>query len=136
MTIAYAVERVGAEEAFDLLTRSGYFEGITLKVDAADVGQAFDGSNLVVTARHDGLLVGVVRALTDFSRHCFVASVAVDPNCQGQGVGRQLISRTHEAAGGAHRIVLFVHSAPWATVFYEKLGMVREPNSFSLNNVD
>ena len=89
-----------------------------------------------MTAREGGRLVGVCRVLTDFARHCFVATLAVAREAQGQGVGRALIAATHEAAGGADKIVMFLHSEPEAIGFYEKLGMRQEPNFFSLNNVN
>ena len=102
----YSVERVTPSEVFNLLVRAGLFDDVTLPIDAEKVGKAFDGSNLVVTAREGDRLVGVCRALTDFARHCFVATLAVAPEAQGQGVGGALIAATHEAAGGADKIVL------------------------------
>lgn len=134
--IAYLVEMVTSEEVFNLLVRSGLFDDVTLPIDKEKVGKAFDGSNLVVTAREGDRLIGICRALTDFARHCFVATLAVAPEAQGQGVGGALIAATHEAAGGADKIVMFLHSAPEAIGFYEKLGMKQEPNFFSLNNVN
>ena len=134
--IRYAQERIGHEEAFDLLVRSGLFDDVTVPIDAGVVGQAFDGSNLVVTARNEaGRLIGVARALTDFARHCFVATLAVDPTAKGQGVGRRLVETVHDMAGGRDRIVLFLYSAPEAVGFYERIGMARETTVFSLNNV-
>ena len=134
--IAYLVERVTSEEVFNLLVRSGLFDDVTLPIDKEKVGKAFDGSNLVVTVREGDRLIGICRALTNFARHCFVATLAVAPVAQGQGVGGALIAATHEAAGGADKIVMFLHSAPEAIGFYEKLGMKQEPNFFSFNNVN
>ena len=129
-----AIERVGHHEAFDLLVRAGFFADVAVPVDAAGVGAAFDGSNLVATARtEDGRLVGVCRALTDFARQCFVATLAVDPEMGGHGIGRALMARVHEAAGGADRIVLFVHAAPASFGFYERLGMTRDSDFFRLD---
>ena len=133
--IRYASERVSQDEVFALLVKSGLFDDLTLPVDPANVGAAFDGSNLIITARDDGRLVGVCRALTDFARHCFVATLAVDPDARGQGIGRALVAHVHEAAGGANTIVLFLHSAPGAVGFYERIGMQREATFFSRNNV-
>jgi ribosomal protein S18 acetylase RimI-like enzyme len=133
--IRYASERVGHEEVFALLVKSGLFNDVTLPIDAARVGAAFDGSNLIITARDEGRLVGVGRALTDFVRHCFLATLAVDPDASGQGIGRALIAHVHEAAGGADKIVLFLNSAPGAVRFYERIGMQPEATFFSRNNV-
>ncbi len=135
--VTYSVEQPGSGEVYDLLVCSGLFEGVTLTVGADEVGRAFAGSNLVVCARahRSGQLLGVCRALTDFTRHCLVATVAVAPEAKGHGIGRGLIAATHEAAGGTEKIVLFLHSDPRACGFYEKLGFKRELDFFSLNNV-
>ncbi len=57
-------------------------------------------ADLILTARtDDGLLVGISRAITDFSYCTYLSDLAVDQAFQRQGIGRELIARTHEAAG-------------------------------------
>ena len=56
-------------------------------------------ASVIVTARADGLLIGVSRAISDFAYCTYLSDLAVDVNWQRQGVGRELIRRTHEAAG-------------------------------------
>jgi GNAT superfamily N-acetyltransferase len=134
--ITFKTERVDADEVFALLVDSGMFDDVTLPIDSATVGRAFEGSNVVVTARNaDARLVGVVRALSDFTRHCFVATVAVHSRFQGQGIGERLLRHAHDAAGGTERMVLFLNAAPGAAGFYEKMGMTHEAHAYSLNNV-
>jgi hypothetical protein len=48
---AFAEERVDHQEVFDLLVASGLFADVTVALTPAVVGEAFDGSNLVTTAR-------------------------------------------------------------------------------------
>ena len=57
--ITYSVERVTPSEVFNLLVRAGLFDDVTLPIDAEQVGKAFAGSTLVVTAREGDRLVGV-----------------------------------------------------------------------------
>lgn len=129
-------EKVEHGEVFDLLVASGLFMDVTLSITAEDVGRAFDGSNLVTTARdHSGHLIGVCRALTDFARHCFVATLAVHPEAKGKGIGKALLHFTHCQAGDPRQIVIFLHSGPEAVGFYEAIGFKREPACFSRNNV-
>ena len=45
------------------------------------------------------LLVGVSRAITDFAYCTYLSDLAVDERHQRRGIGRELIRRTHEAAG-------------------------------------
>ena len=136
MDYTMKMERIDHDEVFSLLVASGLFQDVTLTITAADVGQAFDGSNLVTTARNtSGHLIGVCRALTDFARHCFVATLAVHPDAKGKGVGKSLLNFTHTQAGDPKRIVLFLNSGPEAVGFYEAIGFKRETTCFSLNNV-
>ncbi|MDX2102484.1 MAG: GNAT family N-acetyltransferase [Alphaproteobacteria bacterium] len=136
MSIHYSRERPAHQEIFDLLVQSGLFANVTATLTPSIVGHAFDGSNLVTSARsQDGRLLGLCRALTDFSRHCFVATLAVHPSAKQQGIGKALLHFTHSQAGDPSKIVVFLHSSPDAVGFYEHIGLVREANCFSINNV-
>jgi GNAT superfamily N-acetyltransferase len=78
-------------------------------------------ADILVTARIDGRLVGVSRAITDYSYCTYLADLAVDRVCQGQGIGRALIERTHEEAG-RHTLLLLL-AAPDAESYYPHIGM-------------
>ncbi len=80
-----------------------------------------DHADLIVTARREGLLVGVSRALTDFHFVTYLSDLAVDVACQRQGIGRELLARTHDAAGRHTTLVLL--AAPMARGYYPHLGM-------------
>ena len=56
-------------------------------------------AGIIVTARARGLLVGISRAITDFHFCTYLSDLAVDQDYQRLGIGRELIRRTHEAAG-------------------------------------
>ncbi|GMQ26610.1 hypothetical protein Aoki45_32930 [Algoriphagus sp. oki45] len=77
------------------------------------------GSNLIVTARKNGELVGFLRGLTDHCYRCFIADLAVAKAYQRQGLGKKLLVFTRDLAPEA-RLILF--SAEDAVPFYEKLG--------------
>ena len=80
-------------------------------------------AGLIVTARIDGRLVGVSRAITDFSYCVYLADLAVVEDHQGQGIGRELIRRTHEAAGSGTQLVLL--AAPGARTYYPHVGLTQ-----------
>jgi predicted N-acetyltransferase YhbS len=80
-------------------------------------------ADLILTARSDGLLVGISRAITDHHFCTYLADLAVDEAFQGQGIGRELIRRTHEAAGLQTLLVLL--AAPKAQTYYPHIGMTR-----------
>ena len=71
--------------------------------------------------RIDGLVVGVSRAISDFSYVTYLSDVAVDQAHQGRGIGRELIRRTHEAGGLDTHLVLI--AAPKARTYYPHIGM-------------
>jgi GNAT superfamily N-acetyltransferase len=77
------------------------------------------GSNLLVTARAEGQLVGLLRGISDHCYRTFIADLAVSQDYQRKGIGRQLLKVAREQAPEA-RLILF--SAEEALPFYEKLG--------------
>jgi predicted N-acetyltransferase YhbS len=78
-------------------------------------------ADLVITARLDGLLVGVSRAITDFNFCTYLSDLAVDETYQRRGIGKELIRRTHEAAGRHTTLILL--AAPDAAGYYPHIGM-------------
>ncbi|MBI1373408.1 MAG: GNAT family N-acetyltransferase [Phycisphaera sp.] len=83
-------------------------------------------AGVIVTARLDGgadagLLIGVSRAITDRHFCTYLSDLAVDASHQRRGVGRELIRRTHEAAGMHTTLILL--AAPAARAYYPHIGM-------------
>ena len=87
------------------------------------------GSNLLVTARKEGELVGFLRALTDHCYRCFIADLAVAKKYQGKGLGRKILQYTRELAPEA-RLILF--AAEDAEPFYQKLGFKPHEHCYQL----
>ncbi|TNF40389.1 MAG: GNAT family N-acetyltransferase [Cytophagales bacterium] len=106
------------EEFLWILNDSGLGERRPMN-DLDLLQKMISGSNLIVTARKEGELVGLLRGLTDHCYRCFVADLAVAKVYQRQGVGRKLLEFTRDLAPKAR---LFLFSAEDAIPFYEKLG--------------
>lgn len=96
--------------------------------DAARISRMFAQSNLVLSAWDGERLVGVCRALTDFSYCCYLSDLAVDRACQHQGIGRELVERTRTLLGEEVSIILL--SAPKAMDFYPRLSFEPVANGF------
>lgn len=126
ISVSYQCERsLAANEFIDLLRRSTLAE--RRPVDSADIIQGMiDHADVLVTARVDGRLVGISRAITDFSYCTYLSDLAVDTAFQGQGIGRELIRRTHEAAGLHTTLILL--AAPKAESYYPHIGMTKHPS--------
>jgi GNAT superfamily N-acetyltransferase len=79
-------------------------------------------ADVIVTARtSDNRLIGVSRAITDFSYCTYLSDLAVDKAYQRQGIGRRLIEFTHQMAGLHTTLVLL--AAPGARSYYPHIGM-------------
>jgi predicted N-acetyltransferase YhbS len=96
--------------------------------DSSRIQKMLDHANVVVTAWSADVLVGVSRAVTDFSFCCYLSDLAVDENFQHQGIGKQLVKLTHEAAGMETQLILL--AAPKATNYYPKIGMKQFAHCF------
>ena len=90
--------------------------------DRATIAGMLRHADVIVTARdRTAVLVGVSRAITDYSYCTYLSDLAVDEAFQGQGIGRALIHRTHEAAGLHTSLILL--AAPKAESYYPHIGM-------------
>jgi len=87
-----------------------------------------DHGNVLVTAWDGDLLVGVSRALSDFSFCCYLSDLAVDVAYQKKGIGKKLIDETHLAAGQLTTLILL--AAPAAVAYYPKIGMEQFSDCF------
>jgi predicted N-acetyltransferase YhbS len=87
-------------------------------------------ADLIVTARDGARLVGISRAITDFSYCCYLSDLAVDVAYQRQGIGRRLIAETHERAGKGASLILV--SAPVAETYYPNIGMKHLKSCWSI----
>jgi GNAT superfamily N-acetyltransferase len=96
--------------------------------DPERITAMFASSNIVVTARLDGKLVGVSRALGDGVWCCYLADLAVDPTFQSSGIGRKLVELTRDRAGEGSMVLLL--SVPGAMDYYPKIGMNTVENGF------
>ncbi|MBL8723240.1 MAG: GNAT family N-acetyltransferase [Planctomycetes bacterium] len=123
-TIQYGLEPgLSVAEFVDVLRRSTLGERRPID-DEGRMAKMVQNADLIVTARDAaGLLVGVSRALTDHSYCCYLSDLAVDAAYQGRGIGRELIARTHAAAGPGTTLVLI--AAPKARSYYPHIGMTQ-----------
>jgi len=123
MEIAYALELgLTSAEFVDVLRRSTLAERRPVDQPETIAGM-LKAAQVIYTARHNGLLVGVSRAISDFAYCTYLSDLAVDSEFQNQGIGRALIWLTHEAAGLKTMLVLL--AAPKAVSYYPHIGMTK-----------
>lgn len=123
MQVEYALEPdLPAQEFIDVLERSTLGERRPVAEPERIAGMIRE-ADIVLTARAEGKLVGISRALTDRHFCTYLSDLAVDVAFQSRGIGRELIRRTHEIAGPETMLVLL--AAPKAQSYYPHIGMSR-----------
>ena len=96
--------------------------------DLPRIARMLAGADLVVSAWDAGRLIGVCRALTDFSYCCYLSDLAVDRAYQRQGIGKHLIDMVRDVIG--EEVTLVLLSASGAMDYYPKIGMSQAKNAF------
>ena len=129
--VTYQLEpNLSAEEFIDVLVRSTLGERRPID-DLATMRALLANADVIPTARVDGLLVGVSRAVTDFAFCTYLSDLAVDERHQRQGIGRELIRRTHDAAGLHTNLILL--AAPKAQTYYPHIGMTKHESCWIIS---
>ncbi len=126
MVITYKTNAVlEAHQLSDLFKASGIKRPVE---DLNRVKKMIDNSNLTVTAWDGEKLVGVARALSDFSYCCYLSDLAVDKEYQNQGIGHELVDEIQKLIGEESNLVLL--SAPEAMEYYPKIGFEKCGNAY------
>jgi GNAT superfamily N-acetyltransferase len=117
--ISYQLEaEISINEFQSILEESGLARRRPMD-DLNLLARMISGSNLLITARAEGQLVGLLRGISDHCYRSFITDLAVSQDYQRKGIGRQLLTIAREQAPEA-RLILF--SAEDAAPFYENLG--------------
>ncbi len=119
--------RISPDAFIDLLKRSTLDARRPVN-DLNRIELMLEHGNVLITAWQGDLLIGVSRALTDFSFCCYLSDLAVDVAFQKKGIGKRLIDETHVAAGLNTMLILL--AAPAAANYYPKIGMERFTDCF------
>ncbi|HVN81977.1 MAG TPA: GNAT family N-acetyltransferase [Terriglobia bacterium] len=102
--------------------------------DRERMRQMLNNANLVITAWDGRQLVGISRALSDFSYATYLSDLAVRVSHQKLGIGKELIRRTQEAGGTQTTIILL--AAPAAETYYPHVGFTHHPQAWLLRPGD
>ena len=118
--VVYREETPSREEFLGLFASTGWETTLTPERLAGALATTWHA----VCAYQGDRLVGMGRTISDGALHALIVEVIVDPACQGQGIGsevvRRLVRRCRDA--GIDQVQLFC--APGKRPFYERLGFV------------
>ena len=98
------------------------------------IGKMIAGANFIVTAREDGVILGLARCITDFAWIAYCAELAVKESAQGRGVGAGVMAKVHELLGPKIGLVLI--SEPDAVGFYKRIGLEWQDSAFFRTRLD
>ena len=120
------VDNITAEEYMNLRKTVGW---VQFPLEEAQI--CIDNAYMVLCVRDDDKAIGVVRLLWDGGYIAFLSDVIVDPEYQGQGIGRKLvescIERLKKDMKPGYKVKLTLNSAKGKESFYEKFGFVSRP---------
>jgi ribosomal protein S18 acetylase RimI-like enzyme len=126
MEIVYAFdEALTPQELAEVFRSSGLRRPVD---DLQRLALMIRHTSLLVTARHDGRLVGVARCLTDFSWSCYLSCLAVRSDYQGRGIGAEIVTRIRDRLGVGVKVGLT--SRDEASGFYERIGFEKATMDF------
>ena len=98
--------------------------------DPADLQVSFGNSMFKCFVYDAGKLIAAGRALADGRDCSYICDVAVHPNHQGMGLGRELVSKLVEFSKGHKKIILY--AARGKEPFYKKLGFKRMTTAMAI----
>jgi ribosomal protein S18 acetylase RimI-like enzyme len=118
---------ISAAQLGDVFARSGIRRPTD---DLPRLTKMIEHANLFAGAWVEDRLIGVARALTDFSYCCYLSDLAVDRAFQNRGIGMALIAYLRGKLGDEVTIVLL--SAPEAKEYYKPLGFEWVDNAWRI----
>ncbi|MBQ8823403.1 MAG: GNAT family N-acetyltransferase [Lachnospiraceae bacterium] len=130
-------ERLTADEYINFLKKTDlgsqypkerFYERITTLVSRVSIS---------LVARNDaGEIVGACFGITDFAYWLFITDLGVIRECTGQGIGKALVKKLHELAGGEENIIMYTCVNENAIPFYEKIGMKTPDDVMMYNRIE
>lgn len=121
MKIKYdTIKNLPNEQLYKLFLAVGWAnESTTTQAMIENFNKPFMHSTIVVSAWDGGNLVGCVRVLSDTMFRSVIYDLAVLPQYQGNGIGKELVKKCREYYPNSE---WFVETTLEQVGFYEKLG--------------
>lgn len=137
MDIHIEEQRLSADEYIDFLRRTNLGSQYPKERFRQRIEKLVSNVSISLAAKNDaGLVVGVLFGLTDFAYWLYVTDLGVDRGYEGHGIGRALMRKAHELAGGEKDIAVYLIANEGAVPFYEKLGMEKAEDVMQYNHVE
>lgn len=130
-------ERLTASEYIEFLKHTDLGSQYPKERFEKRIGTLVKSVSISLVARDEkGDIIGVCFGITDFAYWLFMTDLGVIREWVGKGVGKALVKKLHEAAGGERDIIMYTCANENAVGFYEKLGMTRPQDMMSYNKIE
>lgn len=129
-------ERLTANEYIEFLKRTDLGSQYPKERFEERISTLLEKVSLSLVARSEaGDIIGVGFGITDFAYWLFVTDLGVVRECIGMGIGKALMKKLHELAGGEENIVMYTCANENAVPFYEKIGMMKSEDVMEYNHI-
>lgn len=130
-------EKITAEEYIDFLKRTNLGSQYPKERFWERIEKLVKNTSISLVARNENeQIIGVLFGITDFSYWLFITDLGVDIKYERQGIGRELIKKAHQVAGGEKDIAVYLCANDDAIPFYEKLGMKKSEDIMEYNHIE
>ena len=134
--ITYREERLSADTYIDFLKKTDLGSQYPKERFRERIEKLVQNVSISLVARDGEIIVGVLFGLTDFSYWLYVTDLGVVREYEGQGIGRSLMKKAHELAGGEKDIAVYLIANENAIPFYKKLGMKLSGDVMQYNKIE
>ena len=130
-------ERLSANEYIDFLKRTDLGSQYPKERFEERIAKLVKNASISLAARDAaGNILGVGFGITDFAYWLFITDLGIVREHVGKGIGKAIVKRMHELAGGEENIVMYTCANENAVGFYEKLGMVKPDDVYMYNKIE
>lgn len=127
-------ERLTADEYIEFLKHTDLGSQYPKERFEERINTLVNKASISLVARNEAKkIIGVCFGITDFAYWLFITDLGVIREYTGKGIGKALVNRLHELAGGTENIIMYTCVNENAIPFYEKIGM-RKPNDVMVYN--
>ena len=135
--IALNIERISAEEYIEFLSRTYLGSQYPQERFEERIKKLVKTVSVSLVARNEeNQIVGICFGITDFAYWLFITDLGVDRSYLHQGIGKKLILKALEEAGGEKNIAMYLCYNEDAIGFYESIGMKQSSDIMEYNHIE
>ncbi len=137
MIVTYSEERIQKYEYIEFLKRTDLGSQYPKERFDERIDRLLKNAPVSLTARDENQrLIGAILGITDFAYWLFITDLGVDRSYVHKGIGKTLMQKALDLAGGANDIIMYTCANENAVGFYEKFGMQKAEDIMVFSRVE